>query len=87
MRPIFTIYVVTGLILLVAVAYAAAHGYHAYATRIAIAALAPGGRDLERMRNVVDADIGVVVWSSVLGIAQIIVFIAARKLKGRANAA
>ena len=70
MRPIFALYLAAGLTLASALAAAAGHGYHAYATRQLIASLRPDGADLVKLRAYLSDDYESVGWSLALAATQ-----------------
>lgn len=85
MRPIFAIYLAAGLTLVFGLVYACAHGYHAYATHYAIAALNPVGDDLVRFRGYLQDDYETVGWSLALVALQTTIIFCARKLKRQSD--
>ena len=87
MRLSFTIYLAAGLTLAFALAYACAHGYHAYATHHAIAALNPDGDDLVRFRRYLEDDYETVGWSLLLVALQATIIVCARKIKRQCHVA
>lgn len=87
MRPFLIILAVTTIAFVIAVGNVIAFGYYAYATKAAIAAHAPSGRELERMDNALEADVGVIARSSELAVAQVIILVAARRMKRVVHAA